>query len=120
MRNVLIELNNYVAYKAASAVVLTDSSTISSTLKAFEYPLKIKMNTIQSEHILEDAFRKTAEKGSHEIAKPSYYHVTREGLLEGAYNYCASIFGLNDKLELRHLGNRSIIKEGKEASSITL
>jgi hypothetical protein len=114
MRNVLIELNNYVAYKAASAVVLTDSSTISSTLKAFEYPLKIKMNTIQSEH------RKTAEKGSHEIAKPSYYHVTREGLLEGAYNFCASIFGLNDKLELRHLDNRSIIKEGKEASSVTL
>jgi hypothetical protein len=119
MRNALIELNNYVAYKAASAVVLlTDSSNISST--AFEYSLKIKMNTIQSEHILEDAFRKTAEKGSHEIAKPSYYHVAREGLLEGPYNFCASIFGLNDKLELRHLGNRCIIKEGKEASSITL
>jgi hypothetical protein len=100
MRNVLMELNNYVAYKAASAVVLfTDSSNISSTLKAFEYSLKIKMNTVESEHILEDAFRKTAEKGSHEIAKPSYYHVTRERLLKGAYNFCASIFGPNDKLE---------------------
>lgn len=120
MRNVLIEHNNYVAYKAAAAVVLlTDSSDIARTLKASEYSLKIKMNSIQSEHILEDAFRKTAEKGPHEIAKPSYYHVTVEGLLEGAYNFCDSIFGPNDNLELRHLGNRSIVKEGKEASSIT-
>lgn len=115
----LIELNNYVAYKAASAVVLlTDSSNISSTLKAFEYSLRIKMNSIHSEHILEDAFRKTAEKGSHEIAKPSNYHVTREGLLEVAYNFCDSIFGPNAKLEIRHL-DRSIVKEGKEARSIT-
>jgi hypothetical protein len=45
MRNVLIELNNYVAYKAAATVVLLTDST--------------------------------AEKGPHEIAKPSYYHVTR-------------------------------------------
>ena len=116
MRNVLIELNNYVAYKAAAAVVLlTDSSDIARTLKASEYSLKIKMNSIQSEHILEDAFRKTAEKGPHERAKPSYYHVT----VEGAYNFCDSIFGPNDNLELRHLGNMSIVKEGKEASSIT-
>jgi len=73
MRNVLIELNNHVAYKAAAAVVLlTDSSDLARTLKAFEYSLKIKMNSIQSEHILEDA-----EKGPHEIAKLSYYNVTR-------------------------------------------
>ena len=104
MRNALIELNNYVAYKAAFAVVLlTDSSNISGTLKAFEYSLKIKMNT-QSEHILEDAFRKTAEKESHEIAKPSYYHVTREGPLDGAYNFCDGIFGPNDKLESTSFG----------------
>jgi hypothetical protein len=78
MRNVLMELNNYVANKAAAAVVLlTDSSDVARTLKAFEYSLKIKMNCIQSEHILEEAFRKTAAKGPHEIAKPSYYYVTR-------------------------------------------
>jgi hypothetical protein len=75
------------------------------------------MNSIQSEHILEDAFRKTAEKGPHEIAKPSYYHVTVEGMLEEASNICDNIFGL-DKLELRRLGNPSVVKEGKEAGSI--
>ena len=70
------------------------------------------MNSIQSEHILEDAFRKTAEKGPHEIAKPSYYHVTRGMAVEGAYNFCDSFFGPNDNLELRHFGNMSIVKEG--------
>jgi hypothetical protein len=109
MRN----FNNYVVYKAASAVVLlTDSSNISRILRAFEYSFKIKMNTIQSEHILEDAFRKTAEKGSHEIAKPSYYQGWAAG--RGSQLLCQHPWP-NDKF---HLGNRSIVKE--EASSITL
>jgi hypothetical protein len=92
MSNVLIELNNHITNKTAAATG-TDPSDVARTLKAFEYSL-IKMNSIQSEHILEDALRRTAEKGPHEIAKPSYDHVTVEGLLEEAYRFYDSIFGL--------------------------
>ena len=109
MRNALIELNNHVADNAAAAVVSrTDPSDVARTLKAFEYSLKNKRNSIQSDHILDDAFRKTAENVPHEIAKPPYDHVTVEGLLEEADNFCDSIFGLKDKLELRHMSHMSV------------
>ena len=43
MRNALIELNNYVAYKAAAAVVLLiDSSDVARTLKALNTHLRSK------------------------------------------------------------------------------
>jgi hypothetical protein len=108
MRNVLIELNNHVANKAAAAaaavISVTDPSDVAITVKAFEFALKVKRNIIPSEHILDDAFRKTSEKGPHEIAKPSYDDdVTMEGLLEEAHNFCDSIFSLKDKVEIGHM-----------------
>jgi len=103
MRNILIELNN-VANKAAAAVVsLTDPSDVAWTLKASQYALKMKRNSIQSKHILDDAFGMTAEKGPHEITKPYYDHVAVGGLLEKAYNFWDSIFGLKAKLKLLHI-----------------
>jgi hypothetical protein len=78
----LIEHHNHVANKAAAAVVsLTEPFDAARTLIAFEYTPKMKRTSIQAEHILDDAFRKTAEKGPHEITKPYYEHVTVEGLL---------------------------------------
>ena len=103
MRNVLIELNN-VANKAAAPVVsLTDPSDVAWTLKASQYALKMKRDSIQSKHILDDAFRKTAENGPHKVAKPSYEDITVGGLLEKAYNFWDSIFGLKAKLKLLHI-----------------
>jgi hypothetical protein len=109
MRNVLIELNNHVANKDAAPVVsLTDPSDVARTVKAVEYSLKMKRNSIQSDHIHDDAFTKTAEKGPREIANSSYDHVTVEGLLEEADNFCDSIFGLKDKVELHHMSHMNI------------
>ena len=75
----------------------------------------MKRNSVQSEHLL-DAFRMTAEKWPHEIAQPSYDHVT---LLEEAYNFCDSIFGLKDKLEIGHMSVGRLFKEVKEAGSVS-
>ena len=58
----MIEHDNHVANKAAATVVsLTDPFDAARTL---EYALQMKRNSIQSEHILDDAFRRTAEKGA--------------------------------------------------------
>jgi hypothetical protein len=79
----LIELKNHVANNAAAPVVsLADPSDVARTVKAFEYSFKMKRNSIQSDHILDDAFRKTAERGPHEKAKRPYDDITMEGLLE--------------------------------------
>lgn len=109
MRNVLIELIKQVANKAAAAVVsLTDPSDVASTLKACQYTLKMKRNSIRSKHIHDDAFRKSAEKGPHKIAKQPYDNSTVGRLLEKAYNFRDSIFGLKANLKLLHMSQMSL------------
>ena len=104
----MIELNNVTNKAAAAVVSLTDPSDVARTLKASHYALKMKMNSMQSEHILDNAFRKTAENGPHNIAKQSYDDITVGGLLEKAYNFYDSIFGLQAKLKLLHMSHMSV------------
>ena len=107
MRNVLIELNNVTNKVAAAVVSLTDACDVAWTLKSSQYALKMKRNSIQSEHILDDVFRKTAERGPHNIAKQSYEDIT-VGRPEKDYNFCDSVFGIKAKLKLLHTGHMSV------------